>query len=211
VFVGPASVAATASDSSFGRLVFVSAVFGGVVAAAIIAFGKISGAPINPAVLLGAFVRGDQGRREGAYYLAAEVAAAIAAGLSLRVVFTGGPSSAYLGSTSLAPGVDPMTGVAIEAVGTFALAMAAFSCSRLTASVVGQAAIVGTVLFLLIVLLGPFTSCSLNPARSLGPALAAGYLDNLWVYLVGPLAGGGLAGALARRINTRPPPAAPSS
>lgn len=179
--------------------------YGGVVAAAILAFGKISGAPINPAVLFGALVLGDQRPRDVASYLAAEVAAAIAAGLALRVFFTAGPSSAYLGSTSLAPGVDPLAGVAIEAAGTFVLALTAYSCPRLSSSVVGQAAIVGTVLFLLIVVLGPLTSCSLNPARSLGPALAAGYFDNLWVYFAGPLAGAGVAGAVARRIK-RPVP-----
>ncbi|MGI0084771.1 MAG: aquaporin [Nitrososphaerales archaeon] len=61
-----------------------------------------------------------------------------------------------------------------------------------------QAFLVGATLFVLIFLLGPLTGAGLNPARTIGPALASGYTENLYVYFVGPIVGAVLAGLLFR-------------
>ncbi len=86
----------------------------------------------------------------------------------------------------------------LETVGTFILAMSGFLASLRIHKKPGEAALIGTTLFLIILALGPLTNASLNPARSLGPALASGNLTNLYVYVIGPLAGGLIAGLLFR-------------
>ena len=67
----------------------------------------------------------------------------------------------------------------------------------------GEAALIGSTLFVIILALGPLTNASLNPARSVGPALATGYFTNLYVYWIGPLAGGLIAGLVYRFFETR--------
>src|SRR5256886_16392176 len=65
----------------------------------------------------------------------------------------------------------------------------------------GEAALIGSTLFVTILALGPLTNASLNPVRSLGPALASGYLTNLYVYWLGPLAGGLISGLAFRFVE----------
>jgi glycerol uptake facilitator-like aquaporin len=103
-----------------------------------------------------------------------------------------------LGSTKLATGIDPALGIALEALGTFALALSALIAATRLKKSQHQALFVGGTLAILILLIGPSTGASFNPARSLGPALAAGYLSNLSVYFVGPIAGALLAGLIFR-------------
>jgi glycerol uptake facilitator-like aquaporin len=202
-FGGPASVALTATDASFGRLVLVAAVFAAIVAGSIVGVGRLSGSYINPAVTVAAAVRGSLPTRRAAAFVAAQLAGAGAAGLALLALFPPTSASAYLGSTALAPTVSAPVGTVLELVATFVLAFAALNAGRFAKSPPAVAAVVGGILFLLIVAFGPLTGASFNPARSLGPALASLHLDDLWVYVVGPLAGGALAGAASRLVATR--------
>jgi glycerol uptake facilitator-like aquaporin len=207
VFVGPASVAATASDASFLRLVFVAAVFAGTVAALILAIGRVSGAHINPAVTMAAVAKGELVLPVALRYWAVQIPAAFSAGLALSIVFPAGASSAHLGSTSLGGGTGRAAGALLEVAGTFALAFAALNAGRLSAKPAWQAAIIGAVLFAVIVAIGPLTGASLNPARSLGPAVASGFFTDLDLYLIAPTVGGLAAGLVARRLPTRARPA----
>jgi len=203
VVVGPSAAAAFAGDHSFGALCFIAAVFGAVVGASILAFGWISGSHINPAVTVAHAVRDRKWDRAVALYVLVQMAAGLAAGACLTLFFRADGSSAHLGSTSLAAGVSATFGLALEIGGTFALALTALSVHRLFRPTIGHATMVGATLLLLIVLIAPLTGASFNPSRSAGPALASGYFDNLWVYLVGPLAGGTLAGAVARVLGLK--------
>jgi len=92
-----------------------------------------------------------------------------------------------------------LEGIALEAAGTFVLALVALIASSRIRRAGTQALVVGAVLFLLILVLGPLTGAGFNPARSFGPALAAGFFDDLHVYILGPVAGG-LSAALAFRV-----------
>jgi len=199
VFIGPASVVVaslTPGLSSLEALVSVALVFGCTVASVITFLGKHSGAHINPAITVANAAAGIFKMELVAPYVAFQLAGGLLAGLSLDVVFKGLASTAYLGSTKLAVGVTPVEGIALEIAGTFALAISALSASSFVRSPVKQGAIVGATLFALIMLIGPLTGASFNPARSLGPAVFSGYLSGQFVYWLGPLAGAGLAGLM---------------
>lgn len=175
-------------------LAFVAAVFGGTVATVILVLGRFSGAHINPAVTVASMAGGQLRRGLFVPYILFQLVGGLAAGLSLRLGFGATGLGANLGSTSLASGVSPVEGVALEIVGTFLLAMSALTAGSRLKNPASRAILVGGSLFLLIVLIGPLTGASFNPARSLGPSLFSGYLSDQVVYYVGPLVGGACAG-----------------
>ena len=119
----------------------------------------------------------------------------------MKLIFSQYGSPADLGATRLGIGVSPLVGILLETAGTFVLAMSGFLASIRIHKKPGEAALIGSTLFVIILLLGPLTNASLNPARSLGPALASGYLINLYVYFIGPLAGGLIAGFVFRFLE----------
>src|SRR2546422_6336564 len=123
------------------------------------------------------------------------------AGFTLRFVLGPVDPGTRLGSTTLAVGLSPIMGVLLEAIGTFTIATSALIVSTKIKTRRNQAILVGATLFILILLIGPFTGAGFNPARSLGPALASGNPDNLYVYLAGPMMGASTAGLLFRRVR----------
>jgi len=79
--------------------------------------------------------------------------------------------------------------------------MSALAATAWVRRAVLQAIAVGGTLTVLILFIGPLTGAGFNPARSLGPALASGYISNLYVYVIGPFVGALLAGLLFRQIR----------
>ena len=207
VFTGPASVILTSFFAGqlgtiTARLI-VAGSFGGTVAAAILAFGQRSGAHINPAVTVAHALADLSNRRPVILYVTFQTLGGLLAGATLRVLFASVDSTGNLGSTELTPGIGPIAGATLEAAGTFALsssALLAFARLRGRAS---QAGLVGGTLFLLIILIGPLTGASFNPARSLGPSLASGYFREQYVYVVGPIVGGSVAGFTFRLLSMK--------
>ncbi|HUK74428.1 MAG TPA: aquaporin [Nitrososphaerales archaeon] len=199
VFVGPASVVLASlapHASALEQLVLVAFVFGSTVASIIVFLGEHSGAHVNPAITVASTLAGTHRREHLIPYVAFQVVGALFAGLSLKLLFSGLASSAYLGSTEMAAGMNPIEGVSLEAAGTFVLALSALSAGSYLKTQAQRAALVGCTLFILIIAIGPLTGASFNPARSLGPALFSGYLSGLPFYLLGPLIGAVLAGLL---------------
>ena len=135
-------------------------------------------------------------------YLLFQTAGGMLAGLTLRIIFGPQGDGASLGSTKLVTSVSPLTGIGLEALGTFILAVSALAATAWIGRAVLQAIAVGGTLTVLILFIGPLTGAGFNPARSLGPALASGYFSNLYVYVIGPLLGALLAGLLFREIRT---------
>jgi glycerol uptake facilitator-like aquaporin len=196
VLLGPSSIIAASllpGLSAVEALVFIAFSFGGTVALVILTLGRYS-AHINPAVTVAHGLANLTERRVLVLYFTFQLAGALLAGLTLRLVFGSSGLADSLGSTKLAAGVSPLVGFTLECVGTFFLASSALLASGRIQSRIHQAALVGTTLFVLILLIGPLTGAGLNPARSLGPSLASGYFANQIVYWAGPLAGAALAG-----------------
>ncbi len=100
-------------------------------------------------------------------------------------------------------GISPIVGTLLEAMGTLTLASSALIALTRIKTRRNQAILVGTTLFVLILPIGPFTGAGLNPARSLGTSVVSGYLDNLYVYLAGPVMGALAAGLFFRGIRKR--------
>ncbi len=182
------------------QLFVIAATFGGVVAFLIFTLGKISGAHINPAVTIALGLTNSIGRKLVVPYLTSQLLGGLAAAFLLLILLPQGSTSLNLGSTALAANVQPWLGIILEMVGTFFLVFVILIVSRENLSFGHQALIVGYTLFALILIFGPLTGASFNPARSIGPALASTHLDNILVYILGPGAGAVLASSIQRFV-----------
>jgi aquaporin Z len=188
VFVGAGAVAAGG-----GGLVGAALAFGLILTSIVAAFGKVSGAHVNPAVTLAVWLREGIEAQEAIAYWVVQILGAIAAAFVLKGVLGGTASG--LGATTLS-GVSPAQGLVVEAVLTCFLATAVLRIAmRKSLGKAGPLAI-GLTLGAAILMGGPLTGGSLNPARTLGPAIATGQFADLWVYLVGPALGAGLAAVI---------------
>ncbi len=167
----------------------VSIVFGLVVMVVIYALGDVSGAHINPAVTFGFWSAGRFPARELLPFLTAQFTGAILASIILRFLF---PQSLCLGATL--PVVSGMQVLGIEVILTFFLMFVIISVSSgAKEKSITVAIAVGSVITLASLFAGPLTGASMNPARSLAPALISGNFGSLQVYLLAPLLGAFLA------------------
>jgi MIP family channel proteins len=193
VFIGCGAVVSNAQYNSALGLVGIALAFGLVVSAVIYAIGHLSGAHINPAVSVAFAVRGHLPRREAALYVAAQVAGALLAAGLLKLMWPESPGN--LGATTFSVGTG--TAFVYEALLTALLMFVVMAVATDTRAVGAAAAIaVGATVGLDILCGGAVTGASMNPARSLGPALASGETSGLWLYLIAPIVGA-LIGALA--------------
>jgi MIP family channel proteins len=191
VFAGAGAIVVDAKTHALGH-VGVAIVFGLVIMAMIYAVGHISGAHFNPSVSFAfALTRHFPWRRAGAYWLA-QVAGALAAAALLRASLG---DHAHVGATL--PSGSQGQAFVWELILTFFLMFVIMSVATDTRAVGEAAAIaIGGTVGLDAMFGGPITGASMNPARSIGPALVSGDLHALWLYIAAPLAGAAL-GALA--------------
>ncbi|MGL4512293.1 MAG: MIP/aquaporin family protein [Lacipirellulaceae bacterium] len=203
VLVGTGSVVVNQSSEGAVTLVGIAAAFGLVVTAMIYSIGDLSGAHMNPAVTVAATLAKRFPAARVAPYVVAQCLGAVAASATLRGLF---PDATTLGQT--APAGPVIQALIVEGLLTFLLV---FVILNVTAPGKSDAALAGVVIGATvaagILVGGPVSGGSMNPARSLGPALVAGELKHLWVYAVGPLVGGVLAAAVTRALRSEAPPA----
>jgi MIP family channel proteins len=163
-----------------------------------VAFGEISGCHINPAVTLGLASAGAFPSQKVIPYIAAQLLGAVAAGFCLLAVF-GGPVN-ELGATVIdAHRITSVGAFALEAIGTFFLATVVLlvAVRKGGAGPLAPFAI-GMTVTMCILCFGDLTGGSVNPARTIGPAIASGTYDGLVIYLVAQVIGGAVAGLLYR-------------
>lgn len=205
VFVG-----AGAAALSLGGLVGVAFAHGLVIVSFAYAYGHISGTHINPAVTIGVWAGGEMGLGKALSYILAQLVGGVAAGYALLSVL-GSPDVGQLGATLLAQDlragggtvtITPGQGFFLEALLTFFLANAVLHCAVAGKARNHAGLAIGLTLTLSILLAGPLTGGSLNPARTLGPALAAQNYADIWVYLVGTPVGAIVAGLVYRFVLT---------
>lgn len=175
-------------------------VFGLIVAVMIYAVGHISGAHFNPAVTLAFAVARHFPKKEVMAYWIAQLAGAIAAIALLMILL---PPGTQYGAT--VPNISLFQALGWETVLTFFLMFVIIAVATDTRAVgtMAGAAIGGTVMVCAFVG-GPVTGASMNPARSIAPALFAGDLSAIWIYILGPFAGAILAAMTYEWIRCMP-------
>ncbi len=172
------------------------------VTAPVLAFARLSGAHLNPAVTLSLVAVRRFPPREGLAYIGAQLSGALVGSAGVWALFGDG---AHLGAT-LPRGGNVAVALPLEFAFTLALAI---SVLYITApgkvASRGELLLPGTVVGISTFLIGPWTGSSLNPARSLAPALLTGTYQYLWAYLLATVLGGLAASALIRwGAATRP-------
>lgn len=187
VFIGAGTMAHAQAGLLGG-----AAAFGLVTATFWYLFRGISGAQFNPAITFGLALQGSVSWMDALLFWIAQFLGGILAALALYFVFGGAENG--LGATL--PSVAESHAVVLEALLTFFLVTAVLFAD--VAGLGGKRAgfVIGITFFFCILMGAPISGGSLNPARSLGPALFTGGLSMYWIYLVGPFAGAGLAAGL---------------
>jgi aquaporin Z len=183
----------------------VALAFGLVLLALAYAIGPISGCHVNPAVTLGVLLaRGISAREAVSYWIAQVVGAVIAGGLLRLLVSLGGITdrTGSLGTNSWGDTVNVFGALVVEAVLTFLLVFVVLLVTRHDAAPGFAGLAIGLTLAVIHLVGIPLTGTSVNPARSIGPAVFAGAeaLGHLWLFIVAPLVGAVLAVALVRAL-----------
>ena len=180
------------------NIVRIALCFGITVATLAQTMGHVSGCNINPAVSLGLIVGGKLGLMKGCAYILCQCGGAVLGSVMLyAVVPSQARGAAGLGKTNLAANVTLIQGLTIEMLITMVLVMIVFAAaadSINAATVKGSAPLaIGLSITTCHLFAVPLTGSSMNPARSLGPAVILQNFSNHWVYWVGPLLGSILA------------------
>lgn len=197
--VGPSGIGLLGISFAFGLAVVVMAY----------AIGPVSGCHINPAISISMMVAGKLSAKDTVGYIIGQCVGAILAAGLLYVILNGGAGFTMgewaLGSNGWGDGYlgayDMKSAFIAEAVFTFLFLMVIFGTTTKNASPQMAGLAIGLTLVLIHLVVIPITGTSVNPARSLGPALFAGgaALSQLWLFIVAPIVGGVLA-ALARKV-----------
>jgi aquaporin Z len=187
------------ADSFQSSLWLITIAFGLIVTIAILLFGKISGAHINPAVSLGFWLAQQIDTKTFAGYVAAQMTGAVAGAWVFNLIVP----SEIVGTTL--PSVNIYLALLFEFVLSIILMLVIFTVANPESKYNKYAAyLIGLTVAVNTYVVGLFTSVSMNPARSFGPALVSGHWEYYWVYLIAPLMGMNLAYYLYRnRLNKK--------
>jgi aquaporin-4 len=211
VFFGPLAITISAelfgSGLSVESILMISLAHGAAIGIMIYAFGHISGAHINPAVTIAMLVTRNIKGKDAAGYIGAQIVGAILAasahmailpeaGAAVNFGTQGGPSE-FLNFSAA-------SGLGVEIILTFFLVTTIFMAAVHRKAAAGMAGIaIGGMIFLLHLVGVPLTGASMNPARTLGPAIVSGQWDFHWIYWVGPIVGAVIAGLIMQYVYVK--------
>ena len=202
VFAGTGAMAIGAITGEPGH-VGIALTFGFVIVALIYSFAHISGAHFNPAVSIAFALMGEFDRAKVLPYITAQVLGAILASYSLYLLLLENidtmAQAAYLGATLPSGSVGQSFG--FELILTFIL-MLVISASAVHGKAIKDFAgiAIGFTVGLEAMFAGPITGASMNPARSIGPALVSGNMEHLWLYIVATILGAVLAALVFTKL-----------
>ncbi len=207
VFIGAGAVVASGIASSggldTGRLVAIALAHGLAICLLAYSVGHISGGYLNPAITIAAIINGKISWIRGNMYIAGQIAGGIVAALILMAVIPD-VNEGNLGAHGLGEGVSVGMGFSIELIFTFLLSFVVFATAmdKRSHGVMAPVAIGITVAVVHLVAV-PLTGAGINPARSLGPAIASGFWTDHWIYWVAPILGAIVGGTLYQLIFAR--------
>jgi aquaporin TIP len=197
IFVGVGAIAADHITGGASGLVGIALAHGLTIAVMVTATGHISGGHLNPAVTIGALVakKIDSGKAIG--YIIAQCLGGIVAAFLIKQVVPVDVLMApqvNMGTPALGPNITLTQGLITEIVLTFFLMFVVYGTAIDARAPKVGGLFIGLVIVLDILIGAPISGAAMNPARHLGPALLGGGMQNLWLYWVGPIVGGALAG-----------------
>jgi len=199
VFCGTGAVTINEITNGAVTNIGIAISFGLIVMAMIYSIGDISGAHMNPAVTIGFAINKSFKWKEVIPYIISQAAGAFAASYLLKFLF---PASVFLGSTL--PLGESSQSFILETVLTFFLMFVILQVatgSKEQGMFAGLA--IGSVVLLEAMFAGPVSGASMNPIRSLAPAIASNHLEHLWIYLTAPIAGATIAVMVYRILKTK--------
>ncbi|TAA66394.1 aquaporin [Streptococcus sp. LQJ-218] len=204
VFIGTGAVVFGSGLDGLGHLGIAFA-FGLAIVVATYSIGTVSGAHLNPAVSIAMFVNKGLPPSELVNYILGQVVGAfIASGAVFFLLANSGMSTASLGENALANGATVFGGFLFEVIATFLLVLVILTVTSVSK---GSGAIAGLVIGLsltALILAGlNITGLSVNPSRSLAPAVFVGgaALQQVWIFILVPIAGRALAAFVAKKLH----------
>jgi len=207
VFFGPLSVilsvAAFGDGLSTEAIIMISLAHGSAIGLMVYAFGHVSGAHINPAVTIPMIITKKISPADGAGYITFQLIGGIVAAFTLLMTLP--ELGAQVNFGTQAPGElinnSAISAVGLEMIFTFFLVTVIFMTAVHKKAAAGiQGLSIGGMVFLLHLVGVPLTGASMNPARTLGPAIVSGFWEFHWVYWVGPIIGGIIAGLIMNYV-----------
>ena len=201
-----AAVSLGCAEANTAAVVGTAIAFGLSVVAMAYTIGGISGCHINPAITLGCLITGRISVKDCAGYMAGQAAGAIIAGAVLAGIYG---AETGIGSNGIGAGCNGSATIAliVEAILTALFVLVVLGATHKTNGDTGKFAGLAIGLSLILIhLVGiHFTGTSVNPARSIGPAIFAGgeALTNVWIFIVGPFIGAIIAACLWKMVETK--------
>ena len=185
---GPASPIPVVAHEALRRLV-TGGLFGAAVTAVVYSpLGQISGGHLNPVVTLAFWRLKKVSARDALAYIAMQFLGAVAGAYAAGVAWGGLARSVQFGATVPAAGYSWAVALAAETAVTFLLVLLIVVCVNRPALAPRTGVLVGGLVALLVMIEAPVTGTSLNPARTLRPAILASTYTDLWIYFAGPCA-----------------------
>jgi aquaporin Z len=202
VFCGTGAIIINQQTSGAITHVGIAITFGLIVMAMIYALGHISGAHLNPAVTIAFTLAKKFKAKQVTPYIISQLAGAFLASFVLNYLF---PTNEFLGTTI--PSGTPLQSFILECILTFFLMLVIIHVatgSKEQGMFAGLA--IGSTVLLEAMFAGPVSGASMNPARSLAPAIVSGHMEHLWVYLTATILGAALAIPIWKFLNQKDNP-----
>ncbi|MBO6250695.1 MAG: MIP family channel protein [Muribaculaceae bacterium] len=201
-FLGCGAAVSLSCGVDTASVVGTAVAFGLAVVAMAYTIGGISGCHINPAITLGVFLSGKMSFKDCGLYMVFQIIGAL---LAAAVLCALAGCDSGLGANALQEGISMQQGIIAEVVLTMLFVLVVLGATSKTNGATGNFAGLAIGLSLILIhLVGiHYTGTSVNPARSIGPALLAGgqALTDLWIFIVAPLVGGALAALIWKCIG----------
>ncbi len=186
VFAGTGAIVINQESNGAITHLGIAITFGVVVTAMIFAFSKYSGVHMNPAVTIAFFAKKTIQVNDLLVYFSSQFAGALSASFLLKFLF---PLNSSLGSTH--PAGSDMQSFILELILTFFLMFTILATTKTENNYAPFA--IGFVVLLEALFAGPICGASMNPFRSLAPAIASGNFNSQWLYIVAPISGAMIA------------------